>query len=159
MGKKQKTAADFAEDEARTTPLGLFNTATAFREAAEGLESLSLKSVMRHMPVRFLYFHAIELYLKSFLRTQSYTVTEVRGFGHDFRKLAKLALKSGFEFSATDIEVIMALGDSDAVIEARYLRTGAKIGSLPIETIRGTCKRLHEAIGKQLSEKGVLVRR
>ena len=101
----------------------------------------------------------LERYLKSFLRAQSYTVTEVRGFGHDFRKLAKLALKSGFEFSATDIEVIMALGDSDAVIEARYIRIGAKIGSLSIETIRGTCKRLHEAIGKQLSEKGVLVRR
>src|SRR3974390_1066328 len=109
--------------EARQTPLGLFNMATAYRAAAQKLDETKLKTVMRHAPIRFLYFHALELYLKAFLRAHGCSLSNLEKLGHDYRKLLLFAAKFNLEITEVDRNVLIQPRDSDAPIESRYIRT------------------------------------
>jgi hypothetical protein len=56
-------------EEERTNALGLFNSAECYREAADILASEHAKALSFDHPIRYHFYHAIELYLKAFLRT------------------------------------------------------------------------------------------
>ena len=59
-------------EKARSTPMGFYHYAQSYREAANLLtnaDKTSRKATHPEAPIRFLYYHAIELYLKAFLRT------------------------------------------------------------------------------------------
>jgi hypothetical protein len=157
MIRGQKSPEEIAEDEARTTPTGIFNTAISYWKAADALAGLALKTPRNHAPVRFLYFHALELYLKAYLRADGYTLKRLEGIGHSFTELTKRAPVSGLKLAEDDIELMRAIGNSDMVIRARYIRTGAVIGWLPTKLLHATCRRLNEMVGHGLKEKGILV--
>jgi hypothetical protein len=57
----------------RTTALGLFNVAESYWRAAMHIHSSALLKGMHNSPVSFLFYHAIELYLKAFLRHHGHT--------------------------------------------------------------------------------------
>ena len=57
--------------------MGLFNVAESYRLAAEHLHSSALLKGMHDLPVSFLFYHAIELYLKAFLRHKKHTPSEL----------------------------------------------------------------------------------
>jgi HEPN domain-containing protein len=76
------------------------------------------------MPVRFLYYHAIELFLKSYLVLHGYTEAKVKGIGHRVKDLAVEAAKKGLAFDDEDTEVIGLMAEESTVIESRYLRVG-----------------------------------
>jgi hypothetical protein len=156
--KRQKSPEEIAEDEARTTPIGIFNTAISYWKAADALEGLALKTPRNHAPIRFLYFHALELYLKAYLRAHGYTVKRLEEIGHSFKKMTNHALVSGLNLVEDDIRVLNAIGKSDMAIRARYIRTGAVIGWLPTKVLDATCRRLNEKVGGGLKEKGIVVR-
>jgi hypothetical protein len=59
-----------------------FDRATSYWKAADALEGLALKTPRNHAPIRFLYFHALELYLKAYLRAHGYTVKRLEEIGH-----------------------------------------------------------------------------
>jgi hypothetical protein len=64
--------------ERRTTSMGLFNTAEAYRLSAIKLRAgKKVKTGHADTPVRLLYYHALELYLKALLR-QKYIVKTLR---------------------------------------------------------------------------------
>jgi hypothetical protein len=64
--------------ERRTTSMGLFNTAEAYRLSAIKLRAgKKVKTGHADTPVRLLYYHALELYLKALLR-QKYSVKTLR---------------------------------------------------------------------------------
>jgi hypothetical protein len=71
-------------DDARSSPLGFFNLAESYWAAAVALENAGLRTTHPTSPISFLYYHAIELYLKAFLRTHGHSARELRGknFGH-----------------------------------------------------------------------------
>ena len=74
-------------------------------------------------PVRTLYYHAIELYLKALLR-QHYRVDELQNkFRHNIKRMRAKAEKSGLSLMDEDREVL-ALMKGDVLIRARYIRTG-----------------------------------
>ena len=77
----------------RTNALGLFNVATSYWRAARCLQKEKLKTTHPGSPVSFLYYHAIELFLKAFLRHHGHTPKELRGrkFGHSTAALEKRA--------------------------------------------------------------------
>jgi hypothetical protein len=52
--------------EDRTPDLGFFNYARSYQMAGDALVAAKVNSPFADMPVRLLYFHAIELYLKAF---------------------------------------------------------------------------------------------
>ena len=68
-------------DEERTNSMGLFNTAEAWRLSAMALQAQRVKSGHADQPVRFLYCHAVELYLKALLR-QKHGVRKLENIGH-----------------------------------------------------------------------------
>ena len=158
MIRRQKSPEEIAEDEARTTPIGIFNTAISYWKAADALEGLALKTPRNHAPIRFLYFHALELYLKAYLRTHGYTVKRLEEIGHSFKEMTNHALVSGLSLVEDDIEVLTAIGKSDMVIRARYIRTGAVSEWLSTKALDTTCRRLNEKVGGALRENGVVVR-
>jgi hypothetical protein len=64
-------------DDDRVTDLGLFNFAGSYRAAAEALGKTKFNATHRDVPVNFLYVHALELYMKAFLRCAGETADQV----------------------------------------------------------------------------------
>ncbi len=83
-----------AEDEAkRTTCIGLFNYAESYFRSARALDANKPKVTHPDAPVNFLFYHAIELYLKAYLRLKGLTPRELasRKYGHSVAALSKRA--------------------------------------------------------------------
>jgi hypothetical protein len=78
----------------RTNSLGLFNFAEAYRLSAIALQLENIAHGHAHTPVRMLYHHAIELYLKALLR-QRYSVTVLTNrFRHDIKRMTQRGRKA-----------------------------------------------------------------
>jgi len=154
----RQLSADNDED-ARSTPLGFFNVAESYWRGAVTLDSAKLKTTHPHSPVYFLYYHAIELYLKSFLRLHGHSARELRGrkFGHRVCCLSERASKLGLFFMDEDLEVLSLMATTDAVIRSRYIQTGYFTWPT-LEALDRTCKSLRESIGRALTQSGIAVR-
>jgi HEPN domain. len=156
-------SASEADDEAkkleedRTNSMGFFNTAEAFRLSATALEASKVKIGHADKPIRVLTYQALELYLKAMLRQSHNTETIKRRFGHDTKRLMEEAEMSGFAVTDEDRDVLSRIADTDAVIEARYIRTGAKNWPT-LEEVKRTCNNVRNSVGGFLLKSGVLVR-
>lgn len=73
--------------EQRTSDIGLFMYAHSYWEAASKLEDADCSSGHAAAPTRFLYSHAIELFLKSYLRSQLLSLNDVKTMSHNLKKL------------------------------------------------------------------------
>jgi HEPN domain-containing protein len=106
-------------------------------------------------PIRICYYHALELYLKALLR-EKHSVKKIKEkFGHNTKRLVEEAEELGLVVTDEDREVF-SNADTDAIIEARYVRTGAR--SWPeLEELRHTCKRVRDGVGDLLFRAGVPV--
>jgi hypothetical protein len=73
-----------SDEDSRSSPLGFFNLAESYWRAAGALENAKLRTTHPNSPISFLYYHAIELYLKAFLRLHGHSARELRSkkFGH-----------------------------------------------------------------------------
>ena len=153
---KQTTEEEVSEED-RTTSLGLFNFAEAFWRAAHILAKAEVEGGHADSPIRTLYYHAIELYLKALLR-KSYSVDDLKNkFGHKFSRLATEAEANGLTFDDEDRNVLALMGDSDVVMRARYIRTGSATFHT-LEALERTCKSLRENVGEVLRKAKVPVR-
>jgi hypothetical protein len=99
---------DDETDEDRTTAIGLFHFAHSYASSAAALCDVKLHATHRDSPIRYLYSHAIELYLKSFLRMKEISVDELRSrdLGHNVAKCAERAMAFAFcsaKFSLTKL--------------------------------------------------------
>jgi hypothetical protein len=65
-------------DDERTTHLGLFNYAHSYWVCAATLEGKPLDITHKDAPVDYLYYHAVELYLKSYLRLKGHNLKQLR---------------------------------------------------------------------------------
>lgn len=150
---------ELREEEQRSTAVGFFNIAETYRTAAKALRRSKAKATHKDSPIRFLYYHAIELYLKAHLRAHSIHPSALRSheYGHDARKLSRKSEVLGLALAEHDKEVFRLMADTDAVIRSRYISTGyfrwPDVGALD-----GTCKRLRRAIAEELMLRGHRVR-
>jgi hypothetical protein len=96
-------------------------------------------------PVRFLYSHAIELYLKSYLLLNRVTVEEPRShnLGHNINALRTEAQSFGLTFNKEQENQLDLL--SEAIFD-RYIETGSRVVLLPT-ALHGLCVYLHGKIG------------
>ena len=109
------------------------------------------------MPVLLLYFHTIELFLKSFLRlTHSVAQLSSREFGHKLPELAKAAKESKLVIIKKDMAVI-SMCDLDLVFGTRYVKTGyyRRPGTTDL---LAACDRLRKRVRSKLRRNGVMVR-
>jgi HEPN domain-containing protein len=140
------------EDE-RTTPIGLFNYAHSYWLSAAALKDAKAQVTHPDAPVCFLYFHAIELYLKAYLRAEGHSVRDLLAIGHDAAKLREAAIGRGLQLDDEDVEVLTLMRETDAVIGSRYIRTGY-FQRPTIEALDRTCTSLHINVGKTMLDHG-----
>jgi hypothetical protein len=143
------------DDDERTNSLGLFNTAEAYWLTAMALPRI--KHGHADKPLRFLYYHALELYLKALLRQKHDMATVRNTFGHNTKLLMQEAETLGLIVGENDRTVLMLIDDTDAMIDSRYVRTGTK-QLATLESLRRTCKSIRDGVGNILRRSGVPVR-
>jgi HEPN domain-containing protein len=154
---KKKSPEHLKEDEKRTTSMGLFNQAEAYWLSAMALEEAAIKSGFAGHPVRFCYYHALELYLKALLRQKYAPGTIADKFGHNSKRLVKEAKTLGLVVTDEDRDVFYLIGNTDAMIDVRYMRTGFKTWPT-LEALRGTAKNVREGVGALLRKADIPVR-
>jgi hypothetical protein len=137
--------------------MGLYNTACSYHLAARELGRLKLRGTHPGMPVQLLYFHTIELFLKSFLRL-NHTVAKLRSpaFGHRLPDLARTAKENKLVIVKKDMALIN-LCDLDIVFGARYLKTGF-YRTPRMEDLLAVCNRLRKRVRGKLRQKKIMVR-
>ena len=144
-----------ADDEDRTTDIGLFNYAVSYWRSAQALREIKLNATHPEPVVCFLYYHAVELFLKSYLRLHGATLKELRKWGHDVTTLAEKCRPHGLRFKSFD-QTVFDLIDGD-MMKARYLKTGT-FQRPKLEALERTTDRLWEEISIAMDEKGRPVR-
>jgi len=133
--------------------------AESYREAARVLTGAKPRTGHASSPIAFLYYHAIELYLKSFLRLHGVTAKKLAGkeYGHDTLKLTQRAEELGLWYMDEDREVFALMADTDAIIRSRYLEVGPF--TVPAnEALDRVCDSLRQTIGEGLKASGLPVR-
>ncbi|WP_336096943.1 hypothetical protein [Roseovarius sp. CH_XMU1461] len=137
----------------KTTAVALFNYAHSYAQSAVTLEDNQTEATHWNAPVYFLYFlyfHAIELYLKALLVSFGLDLDELRKtYGHRVRPLAELCQKQGLQLSLDAEQAIDLMSDTDNVITSRYIRVG-KHKRLPFSVYYELCLSLHEQIGRKV---------
>ena len=145
------------DDDERTNSLGLFNTAEAYRLSARALQAAKVRHGNADKPLRFLYYHALELYLKALLREKHSMATVRNKFGHQIKLLVREAETLGLVVGEIDRYVLHLIEHTDAMIDSRYIRTGTKLVAA-LEALDGTCKRIRDGVGTILRNNDVPVR-
>jgi HEPN domain-containing protein len=151
--KNDSTQEDLDDEAERSRPVAYFNFADTYWTAAKALRRSKAKASHKDSPVRFLYYHAIELYLKAHLRAHKIHPYDMRNkFGHDAGKLSAKSAELGLDFDDEDLEIFDLMSKTDAVIRSRYILTGSY--RLPdIDALNRTCKSLRLSVGKVLIAK------
>jgi hypothetical protein len=145
------------DDDERTNALGLFNTARSYWRSAEHLNAANLKVTHPQAPVTFLFCHAIELYLKAYLRDAGNGVTQLKKIGHRIAELAKSATETGLKIEPEQSEILSHIDDGDVAIEARYIVTGFK-RQPTIDALSAVAETLDKNVGQILELKGLPIR-
>ncbi len=144
------TGSGFSKQDA--TASGLFFFGHAYWASASALELVKVDSGHRESPVNYLYFHALELLLKSYLLHNGATHDQLRKeFSHKLLKTAKKAHSLGLDVLPGDFETLKLCDQN--YIEARYLRTGPFKRPRP-ENLWGICSVWYEQIGDVLKDAG-----
>src|SRR5436190_19491218 len=106
----------------RTPPIGLFNFAESYRIAADILAHQHAKELRFDSPIRYLFYHSIELYMKAFLRSGGLTMQDIKErLGHRFSRMRAECMSSGLAFDTSELAILDYIGDD--YMEARYLVT------------------------------------
>jgi hypothetical protein len=106
----KKSPEQLKEDDDRTTSMGPFNTAEAYRLAAIKLGEPSVWGGHAYKPVQFLYCHAIELYLKALLRQKHSVEVITNKFRHDTKGLVREAENLGLFVTTRDRDIFATFG-------------------------------------------------
>jgi hypothetical protein len=134
-----------SDEDDRTTPIGLFNYAHTYWRSAVTLHKAKVRVTHRDAPTSFLYCHAIELYLKAYLRAHDVSAETLRTkYGHDVSKLANAAKAKGLHFDDEDTEVLQLITDMKP-LTIRYIKTGP-FRRPTHEALNRTCKSFHQSV-------------
>lgn len=133
----------------RTTAIGLLNYAHAYWSSAVALQKSQLSGPHSQAPTEFLYYHAIELYLKSYLRSQDFSVKQITNVGHDVRKLGALLESKGLDLLEDDKAVLGLIPRN--YLSSRYIITGSFIKPT-FDALWQTCNSLHVSIEYRFQE-------
>lgn len=109
----------------RTTAVGLYHYGHSYHEAARALSKATFRATHPDAPLTYLYFHAIELFLKAYLRAHGHSVANLeKTFRHNIKRMRERATELGFDFQDEDMIVLEIMEQTPAVINSRYISTG-----------------------------------
>lgn len=140
------------------SPLGTFNYAHSFWGAAKALDTVQWEDQETHSdsPTEFLYWHAIELFLKAFLLADGVPLAELRTrrFGHNITNLTHEAKKRGLALTSKDEDLLSFMPSTEDMIDLRYLKVGFR--TVPkFFVIETTCQSLYQLVGVELRNRSV----
>jgi hypothetical protein len=111
------TQEELEDEEKRSRPIAYYNFAETYWTAAKALRRSRVKATHKDSPIRFLYYHAIELYLKAHLRACKIHPYDIRTkYEHDVGKLSRKSGELGLRFDDEDMEIFELMSKTDAVI-------------------------------------------
>jgi hypothetical protein len=110
--------------EDRTTAMGLFNFARSYWRSSEQLRASKPDVTHPDAPILFLFYHALELYLKAFLRNAGYDLKQLKDISHRITKAGRAAYDEGLQLTADDFELLRLVDSYDNVVRSRYITTG-----------------------------------
>lgn len=120
------------------TAIGIFLLADAFLDAARDIKDGSRRKITAG-PLRFLCFHAVELYFKAYLRAQGTTNKSLENMVHDLTAIIKKAAEGGLELG--ELEARLAkLVDARAYVQTRYRVVETKFDLTPAAAIDLTAR-------------------
>jgi hypothetical protein len=99
------------------TAIGLFHLADDYLRGAQSLADIA--SLARG-PARLLGIHAIELYLKSFLRSRGHTHERLASARHELTTVVEGAKAAGLQVSEHMMDRIERIAGTRAYVTARY---------------------------------------
>lgn len=124
------------------TPIGYINKAEAYRVGAQVL-ARELKGVggWSGDPIRYLYYHCIELYMKAALISAGWTEPQLLSLRHGFVKLAKECNAVGLGLTEqNDLYVLKLIDSQNNYIKARY----HYVGHFTVATVQSLDCTAHE---------------
>jgi len=123
-----------------TTPLGLFSFAHSYWEAAAALDNANRVSIHKDAPRDYLYYHSIELYLKSYLRLRGLSLRDIKKYSHRIEALHQAAIARGLTDDMENRRIISMIRQN--YMRARYIETGRYVRPHP-RALWGVCVVLH----------------
>jgi len=141
----------------KTNEVGLYNYALSYFRAAQILAKADFDVTHPDAPTLNLYYHSVELFLKSFLVFKGKTIDDVKKIGHRVDCLAKTCGDLGLSFDDEDTVVIRLMSEDNTIIRARYIEVRCFIRPT-IEALDRTCISLHSSVRKALKTAGRPVR-
>jgi len=158
--KMKRDIDDIQDKNDRSSPLGLYNVADSYWAAASFLMNHNLESTHRDSPIYFLFYHSIELFLKSYLRLNGISISDLanpKKYGHRVCCLVEKATEFGLRFGDEEFQVFSLMTTTDAVIRSRYFERGFYRWPTH-EALNRTCKGLSELVGDAFRKTGTDVR-
>lgn len=143
--------------EERTTPLGLFNFARSYWRSSEQLRDSKPDVSHPDAPIVFLLYHAIELYLKAYVRSAGYNLQQLKDISHNITKAGRAAKKEGLDLTDDDFALLALIDAYDNVIRSRYITTGAYTRPED-DALSSFCEYLDKTVGERLTADGHPVR-
>lgn len=151
-GNGEVSAAKVSE---RSSPLGLFNYARSYWQAAVWLHGSAANVAYPDAPITLLMAHAIELYLKAYLLLHGVSADEAKHtFGHDFEKLLEAAHDRGLVLSDKDKAVATLLKEQESIRRSQYVETG-HFTQPTVDALSNTCERLDQSLASALQSAGI----
>ena len=141
----------------RTSAVGLFNFARSYWRSAEQLRGRPARVTHPDSPITFLLCHALELYLKAYLRGVGRDIADLKRIGHRVADLSRAAVSAGLKLSPEHVAILSHIDDTDAAIEARYIVTGLKRW-LPNEALSEIAREIDSNICDALAKLNLAVR-
>lgn len=143
------------DDDERTNSIGLYHCAVSYHEGARALAKVRTTATRPDSPI----YHAIELFLKSYLRLRGVSVADLasRRFGHRADRLGRRAAELGLVLRDEDMEVLRMMAETDIVIRTRYIRTGY-FSAPSLQAVDRTCQSLRVSVCEAIKETGTFVR-
>jgi len=153
--RKQRLAE---EDDHRRRPEGHFHIAESYFLNARRLRTFKHVGHTDH-GVRLMYYTALEVYLKAFLRFCGLSTRELAGrdLGHRYCCILERAGDFGFDVDEEDKAVLYYLSYSDERERVRYIETGSATW-IDLDALDRTCWSVRELVFDRLKAAGLPVR-
>lgn len=132
-------------ESAGATPFGIFMLAKSFDEAAmQVMEAPALRAT--HGPVRLLLYHACELYLKAYLRSHQWDVSQLRSLNHDLSLMLDEAILAGLNVAPITVDRIREAAAKNDYVRARYVVTEDKQREISPEILFELTANIRESV-------------
>lgn len=127
--------------------LGFFNYAHSYCQCGFDLMKRMPDATHSSQVIRHLFYHAIEMYLKSYLLAKGLAQTELskRELGHRIGNLLDAAIDRGIQLPVSFHPELRHLQETDNVISSRYIRCG-KHTVITLERLYEICFALHDEV-------------